>query len=112
MDEIHFWDCENQPSFEAMACADSELFYAAECAQKAIVSFQVEKDGIGLKGLNLQIIIQYSTGWHKVSSMCLCDLNIYTSCSQGISKVSLESGEFMLLVELLNQLCVLIQFNL
>lgn len=111
MDEIHFWDCEKQPSFEAMACADGELFYAAECAQKAIVSFQVEKDGIGLKGLNLQIIIQYSTGWHKVNSMCLCDSNIYTSHSQRISKVSLESGECMLLVELSNQPCVLTKFG-
>ena len=33
-DEVHFWDHEEQPSFEAMACADGELFYAAECSQK------------------------------------------------------------------------------
>ena len=38
-DNIYFWDCENQPSFEAMVCADSELVYAAECSWKVIVSF-------------------------------------------------------------------------
>ena len=94
-----------------MACADSNLFYAAECAQKTIVSFQVEKDGVGLKGIDLQIIIQYSPGWHKVNSMCLCGSSIFTSHSQGISKVSLESGKCMLLVELLNQTCVLTKFG-
>ena len=40
-----------------MVCADSELFYAAECPQK--VSFQVEKDGYGLKGRNLQMVNLY-----------------------------------------------------
>ena len=78
-DEVHFWDCEKQPSFEAMACADSELFYAAECSQKAIASFQVEKDGVGLKGNNLQMVIQYSPEWCKVNSMCLCDSSIFAS---------------------------------
>lgn len=62
-DDIHFWDCDKQPSFEAMVCADSELFYAAECSQKAIVSFQVEKDGYGLKGRNLQMVNPYLPGW-------------------------------------------------
>jgi len=56
-DEVHFWDCEKQPSFEAMACADSELFNAAEVSQKVIVSFQVEENGIGSKGNNLQLLI-------------------------------------------------------
>jgi hypothetical protein len=56
---IHFWDRDSQPSFEAMLCVTSELLYAADNTQKAIVSFQVEKDGVGLKGVNEQVIVQY-----------------------------------------------------
>lgn len=75
-DEIHFWDCDRQPSFEAMLCVDSELLYAVESTQKAIVSFHVEKDGVGLKGVDQQMIVQYSPGWIKINSMCLCDQGI------------------------------------
>ena len=111
-DEVHFWDCEKQPSVEAMACADSELFYAAECVQKAIVSFQLEKDGVALKGNNMQMVIQYSPEWRKINSMCLREGSIFASHCQGISRMSLESGEGMLLVELSNQPCVLTKFGL
>ena len=93
-----------------MVCADSELFYAAECSQKAIVSFQVEKDGYSLKGRNLEMVNPYLPGCHKINIMCLCDSSVFTSHCQGISKVSLESGECMLMVELLNQPCVLTRF--
>ena len=94
-----------------MACAYSELFYAAECSQKTIVSFQVEKDGVGLKGNNLQMIIQYSPEWRNINSMCLCDSNIFASHYQGISRLSLESGECMLLVGLSDQPSVLTKFG-
>ena len=110
-DEVHFWDCEKQPSFEALACADSELFYAAECSQKTIVSFQVEKDGVGLKGINLQMNTQYNPEWRKINSMCLCDSNIFASHCQGISKLSLASGECVLLVDLSAQPCTLTKFG-
>ena len=62
-----------------MACADSELFNAAEVSQKVIVSFQVEENGIGSKGNNLQMLIQYSPEWRKVNSMCLCNSSIFAS---------------------------------
>lgn len=78
-DGVHFWDCEKQPSFEAMACADSELFNTVEVSQKVIVSFQVEKNGIGLTGNNLQMVIQYSPEWRNVNSMCLCNSSILAS---------------------------------
>ena len=34
-----------------MLCADDELIYAAKKDIQVIVSFQVEKDGIGLRGV-------------------------------------------------------------
>ena len=110
-DQIHFWDCEEQPSFEAMVCADNELMYGAECSKKTLMSFQVEKDGVGLKGTNQQVIVQYSPGWRKINNMCLCGSSIFISQCQGVSKINLESGECRLLVELVDGPCVLTRFG-
>lgn len=111
-DQVHFWDCANQPSFEAIASANSELINGAERSGQVLTSFQVEKDGIGLKGINLQIIAHYSPGWRKINSMCLCDHNIFISHCQGISKVNLETGECQLMVGLVDPPCVLTRFGM
>lgn len=62
-----------------MVCADRNLIYAAEVIEKAIISLQIEKDGIGLKGTNLQAITPYETTWRKVNSMCLSNENLFIS---------------------------------
>jgi len=46
-----------QPSFEAMVCVDSDLIYAAEIIDKSIISLQIEKDSVGVNGMNVQTII-------------------------------------------------------
>lgn len=106
-DQIHFWDCEEQPSFEAVVCEDNELM----CSKKPLMSFQVEKDGAGLKGTNQQVIVQYSPGLRKINSVCLCGSSIFISPCQGVSKISLESGECRLLVELVDMPCVQTRFG-
>lgn len=100
--QIHFWDCEDQPSFEAMICVDNELMYGAECNKKPLMSFQVKNDGVSLKGTNQQVIVQYTPGWRKINSMCLCGSCIFILQCQGVSKINLESGECRLLVELVD----------
>ena len=51
-DEVNFWDSQQQPSFEAMVCADHELIYAARNDTNMIVSFLLEKDGVGVRGVS------------------------------------------------------------
>ena len=46
-DEVHFWDGEKQPSFEAMVCVDGDFIYTAEVIKKSIVSLEIQKDGVG-----------------------------------------------------------------
>ena len=110
-DEIFFWERETQPSFEAMVVADRDLFYAAEPIEKSIISFQIEKDGVGLKGVNMQAIISYRPSWQKVNSMCLNNGNLFLSHAHGISKINLETCQTSLVVELDNQPCVLTRFG-
>ena len=110
-DEIYFWDRKTQPSFEAMACADSDLIYAAESKEQSIISFLVEKDGVGLKGTNRQQIIPYGVTWQKVNSICLCNRNLFVSHAQGISAINLENLECRLVVEHDDQPCVLARFG-
>ena len=110
-DEIRFWDRKTQPSFEAMACADSDLIYAAESKEQSIISFLVEKDGVGLKGTNRQQIIPYGVTWQKVNSMCLFNRNLFVSHAQGISAINLENLECRLVVEHDDQPCVLARFG-
>ena len=90
-DEIHFWDSERQPSFETMVCADAELIYAARKDVQEIVSFQVQKDGVGLRGVNMQEIIKYGHSWQRIFSMCLCKGNLFLSHCEGISKTSFQT---------------------
>ena len=73
--------------------------------------FPEEKDGIGLKGINLQMIVHFSPEWDKIKSMCLCGSGIFASHCQGIRRLTLESGECTMLVELSNQPCVLTKFG-
>ena len=110
-DEIHFWDRVTQPSFEAMFCVDSDLIYAAEVSDKSIISLQIEKDGVVVKGMNFQAIVPYRPTWKKVNSMCLNSGNLFLSHGQGISTVNLETCEYRLAVELTNQPCVLTSFG-
>ncbi|KAJ7383334.1 hypothetical protein OS493_028882 [Desmophyllum pertusum] len=111
LDEVHFWNSERQPHFEAMLCADDELIYAARNDVQVIVSFQVEKDGVGLRGVNLQEIVKYGHSWRKIFSMCLCEGNIFLSHCEGISKVSLETVECTVVVQLKDQPCILTSFG-
>ena len=92
-DEINFWDKEIQPSFEAMVCVASDLIYAAEVTNKSIVSIEVERDGVGLKGNNLQRIFSYGNTWGKVYSMCLSNRSLFVSHVQGISMINMETSE-------------------
>lgn len=108
-DEIHFWDRETQPTFEAMACVDSDLIYAPESNEKSIFSFLVEKDGVRLKGTNLHPIVAYGVTWQKVNSMCLCTGNLFVSHAQGI--INLETLECRLVVEHDDHPCVLARFG-
>ena len=94
-----------------MVSADNELICRAECSKKALMSFQVEKDGVGLKVTNQQVIVLYSPGWPKINSMCLCGSSIFISQCQGVSKINLKSGECRLLVELVDEPCVLTRFG-
>ena len=111
LDEIHFWDSERQPSFETMVCADTELIYAARKDLQEIVSFQVQKDGVGLRGVNMQEIIKYGHPWQKIFSMCLCKGNLFLSHCKGISKVSLQTAECNTVVPLSDEPCMLTRFG-
>ena len=110
-DEINFWDKEIQPSFEAMVCVASDLIYAAEVTNKSIVSIEVERDGVGLKGNNLQRIVSYGNTWGKVYSMCLSNRNLFVSHVQGISMINMETSECQLAVKLDDEPCVLTRFS-
>ena len=71
-----------------MLRADDELIYTARKDIKVIVSFQVEKDGVGLRGVNMQEIMKY--GFHgKRSTACFCILDAF-SCH-----IARESGNFL-----------------
>ena len=66
--------------------ADRDLFYAAEHIEKSIISLQIEKDGVGLKGVNMQAIVSYRPSWQKVNSMCLNNGNLFLSHAHGRDK--------------------------
>lgn len=110
-DEVHFWNFDTQPSFESMVCVDEDLIYAARDDSQVIVSFQVEKDGVGLRGINMQEVIKYRNTWRKVYSMCLSGRSIFLSHCEGISKVSLETDESVNIVQLINQPCMMTTFS-
>ena len=110
-DEVNFWDSQQQPSFEAMVCADHELIYAARNDTNMIVSFLLEKDGVGVRGVSFQEIIKYGKPWGKIYSMCLSNGAIFLSHSDGIGKVSLETLEFTILVQLNDEPCMLAMFG-
>ena len=107
LDEVHFWNSQTQPSFESMFCHDEDVIYAARNDTKVIASFQVEKDGVGLRGVNLQEFMKYGNLWRKIYSMCLCEGNIFLSHCEGISKVSLESAESTNILQMTNHPCFL-----
>jgi len=111
LDEVHFWNLERQPSFEAVLCAGDEMVYVARNDIQVIVSFQVQKDGLGLRGVNMQEIIKYAHSWRKIYSMCLCEGNIFLLNSEGIVKVSLERVECNAVVQLNDELCMLTSFD-
>ena len=73
--------------------AEGDLFYAAEHIEKSIISFQIEKDGVGLKGVNMQaiVIVSYRPSWQKVNSMCLNNGNLFLSHAHGISEINLKN---------------------
>ena len=47
--DIVFWDRRQQPSFEAVPCADSALLYAANKLDQQAVGLTVDKDGYGVR---------------------------------------------------------------
>ena len=110
-DEINFWDKEIQPSFEAMVCVANDLIYAAEVTNKSIVSIEVERDGVGLKGNNLQRIVSYGNTWGKVYSMCLSNRNLFVLQVQGISMINMETSKCKLAMKLDDEPCVLTRFS-
>ena len=83
------------------------MIHAAEVIEKSIISLQIEKDGVGLKGTNLQPIILYGPTWRKVKSMCLTNGKLFISHAQGISEINLETCECRSVVNLDDQPCVL-----
>ena len=104
-------DRETQPSFEATVCADGDFISAAEVIEKSIVSIQIQKDGVGLKSTNLQVIVRYETTWPKVNSMSISNGILFISQRQGISKIELETCQSRLGVTLVDQPCVLTSFG-
>ena len=94
-----------------MLCADDELIYAARKDVRAIVSFQVQKDGVGLRGVNRQEVIKYDHLWRKIYSMCLCEGSLFLSHCKGISKVSLDSAQCKTIVQLDDEPCMLTKFG-
>ena len=79
---------------------------------KSIISIQIQKDGVGLKGTTLRAILPYGTTWQKVNSMCLSNGNLFISHAQGTSKIILETScECRLVVELDDQPCVVTRFG-
>ena len=84
-----------------MLRADDELIYTARKDIKVIVSFQVEKDGVGLRGVNMQEIMKYGHSWQKIYSMFLHIGCIFLSHCEGIRKFSLE------VVQLKDEPCML-----
>lgn len=94
-----------------MVCADAELIYAARKDVQEIISFQVQKDGVGLRGVNMQEFIKYGHSWQKIFSMCLCKENLFLSHCEGISKVSLQTAECNTVVQLSNEPCMLTRFG-
>ena len=71
LDEVHFWNSQTQLSFESMFRHDEDVIYVARNDTKVIASFQVEKDGVGLRGVNLQEFMKYGNLWRKIYSMFL-----------------------------------------
>ena len=94
-----------------MVCVASDLINATEVRNKSIVSIEVERDGVGIKGNNLQGIVSYGNTWGKVYSMCLSNRNLFLSHVQGISMINLETSECQLAVKLDDQPCVLTRFS-
>ena len=72
---------------------------------------QIQKDGVGLIGTNLQVIVPYETTWRKVKSMSKSNGNLFISHCQGISKIGLESCQSRLVLALDDQPCVLTSFG-
>ena len=68
-DKLHFQNDQQQPSFESMLCYDENVIYAAKNDTKVLVFFQVKKDGVGLRGVNLQELIKYGNLWRKIYSL-------------------------------------------
>ena len=104
-EEIHFWNVQTQPSFKSMLCHDKDVIYAARNDTKVITSFQVKKDGVGLRGVSLQEFKKYGNSWRKIYSICLCGGNIFLSHCEGICKVSLESVESTNILQMTNHPC-------
>lgn len=94
-----------------MVCADAELIYAAREDMQENVSFQVQKDGIGLRCVNMQEIIKWWYSWQMIFSMCLCKRNLFLSPCEGISKVSLQTAECNTVVQLNDEPCMLTRFG-
>lgn len=110
-DVVHVWGREIQPCFEAMTCVDSSLIYAAETRQRSIVSLQVERDGVGLMGTNLQPVAPYGSTWQTINSMSITDGILFVAHDQGITKINLATSESRTVVHLDSQLCVLASFR-
>ena len=83
------------------------MIYAARNDTKVIASFQIKKDGVGLRGVNLQGFMKYGNSWKKIYSMCLCEGYIFLSHCEGISKMSLESAESTNILQMINHPCFL-----
>ena len=69
-----------------------------------IVSFHVEKDGVGLRGVDKQEIVKYEHSWQKIYSMFLHVGCIILSHCEGVRKISLE------LVQPKDEPCMLTSF--
>ena len=84
--QLNFWNEQIPRRFESIYFIDLQLMYAACTTGKRIVSVNIQKDGIGLRG-NYEALISYGSKWQEVSSLCI-NRNHLIHCSYKWSRSS------------------------
>ena len=86
--QLNFWNEQIPKRFESIYFIDLQLMYAACTTGKRIVSVNIQKDGIGLRG-NCEALISYGSYWQEVSSLCISRNHLYIAHTSGVEVVAL-----------------------
>lgn len=89
-DQLNFWNEQIPKRFESIHVIDLQLMYAACTTEKRIVSVNIQKDGIGLRG-DYEALINYGSDWQEVSSLCINRNQLYIAHTSGVEVVALTS---------------------